>query len=118
MSYDLHFTLDSGFVETREPHVLRGGTYVIGPTKDAWLNITYNYSKIFDRVFGERGIRSLYGKNAGYLVHLLDEAIPLLNPNTRTENYWDPTEGNARAALCDLRELCKLVPPDSVLVGD
>ena len=118
MSYDLHFIGPDGFIKTSEAHALRGGTYEAGPTRDAWLNITYNYSKFFERVFGDQGIRSLYGKNAGYLVHLLDEAIPLLNPNTRTENYWDQTEGNARAALCDLRELCKLVPPDSILIGD
>ena len=51
------------------------------------------------------------------------EAIPLLNDaisklkDDATNNYFDPTEGNAKRALCQLRALAQL-RPDGIFDGD
>lgn len=59
MSYDISL-VDA---VTNEPlhleftHQIKGGTYQIGGSDRASLNITYNYSTFYYAVFGDEGIR-------------------------------------------------------------
>ena len=110
MSYDL--TFDCGSLP--EKYQGQGGTYAPGGTMEPWLNVTYNYAVHFVSVFGMGGIRNLHGKTAKEVLGMLEVAIPMLGTDVH-ESYWEPTEGNARKALEDLRELAKLVPEGSVL---
>lgn len=112
MSYDMSF--DCGPIEH---HNIKGGTYAVGGTTDPWFNITYNYSPFFYKLWPEKGIRSLYGLMASDVVQELDAKIPLLSGEP-DDNYWSPTEGNAKAALIGLRALAAACPSDSILNGD
>ncbi len=102
MSYDISLA-----VELKEPHHLKGGTYVMGGTTDASLNVTYNYSAHFCRVMGEKGIRTIYGMSADESLPVLAKAVCALGDDT-VDNYWTATEGNAKAALLDLMTLAML----------
>lgn len=111
MSYDIYLVdpITKSTVEFESPHDIAGGTYQLGGTRDAWLNVTYNYSKHFYRVIGEKGIRTIYGKTGLESISILEDAIEQLNTDT-TDDYWEPTEGNARKALEGLLELAKAAP--------
>lgn len=113
MSYDLQF--DCGPLPAS--HRIAGGTFALGGSTEPWINITYNYVRHFREALGDGGIRSLYGKTAEEIIPILDLAIPKLGTD-RSADYWEATAGNAGAALSDLRELCRLVPPTAVLEGD
>lgn len=103
-------------------HNRQGGYYVMGGTIDAWLSITCNYDPIFQRVFGDVGIRRLYGLTAKESLAVLDSAVATLPAVPREDDYWRPSEGNARAALLDLRALAEQAVKehkgDAVWFGD
>jgi hypothetical protein len=118
MSYDIYF-------EDTEGNTLRlpddfeqpkGGTYAIGGTTEAWLNITYNYAPFFRSVFGPDGIRSLYGKTGKEVTPDLERAVEILGTD-RDQDYWNPTEGNAGAALNGLLQMAKVLP-EGIIKGD
>lgn len=118
MSYDIRLT-DPASGETLEldqPHHLRGGTYAMGGTTEAWLNVTYNYAPHFYRVLGKEGIRSIYGKTARETIPLLKAAADRLGDDAHP-NYWEATEGNAKRALLQLLALAEM-RPDGVWRGD
>lgn len=74
-----------------------GGTYVLGGTTEADLNITYNYGgHIFPWIDG--GIRGLHGKRAGDCIDDLTRAVEALGVE-RDRYYWAATPGNAGYAL-------------------
>lgn len=98
------------------PHQIRGGMYAIGGTNEAWLNVTYNYGDIFRQVFGEDGIRSIYGKSGAESIPMLQKAISVLKDDA-TNDYWEATEGNAKKALYGLLAFAQL-RPDGVWDGD
>ena len=102
MSYDIGLEDGDGYLKLDTPHGEAGGTYQIGGTLNAWLNITYNYSKYFYRVFGEKGIRGLYGKTAGDSIEWLQQGIDQLGDDPPDDDYWRSTAGNAKASLCGL----------------
>lgn len=117
MSYDIYLTDDNGEVlELALPHAMGGGTYAVGGTRECWLNVTYNYYKHFKRVFGEKGIRLIYGITGKNSIPILKAAISKLG-NDRSNNYWEPTEGNAKMALENLLTLAEL-RPDGTWKGD
>lgn len=93
-----------------------GGTYQLGGPTEASLNITYNYSKHFYNVFGEKGLRTIYGMSGSKSVSVLKEAIDKLGDDV-SDNYWDGTEGNAKRALEDLLYLAHIIP-QGVWQGD
>lgn len=97
-------------------HDLRGGTYAMGGTKEAWLNITYNYGKHYYRVMGENGIRTIYGMSGAESIPVLKEAISKLGDEVDPD-YWKDTEGNAKKALYGLLALAQL-RPDGIWRGD
>lgn len=118
MSYDIYLNDPV----TKKPilldfvHHLRGGTYQMGGCNEAWLNITYNYSDHFYDIFGDKGIRSIYGKTGAETIPILKEAINKLSDDV-SDDYWEPTEGNAKKSLCGLLALAQL-RPDGVWDGD
>ena len=144
MSYDIYLVdpITRETLELDEPHQMRGGTYAMGGTTEAHLNVTYNYGRHFWRVFDElpaprplapewmhkqaavdreipdtvTGIRTIYGLSGAESLTVLDRAIALLKDDV-TDNYWDGTEGNAKRALIQLRALATL-RPDGIWDGD
>ena len=118
MSYDIYLrnpeTGDTIIFD--ESHQISGGTYQVGGSTEAWLNITYNYAKHFYNVFGDKGIRFFYGMTARDSIPHLQEGIALLG-NDVSSNYWEPTEGNAKKALIQMLSLA-LMAPDAVWYGE
>lgn len=89
-----------------EPLDMKGGTYQLGGTQEAWLNITYNYSKIIRNVLGY-SLYDLNGKLVKETIPTIEKAISKLSEEDKTENYWDATEYNTKKALEDLLLLAK-----------
>ena len=119
MSYDicLRDPNTNDVIQFDKPHFISGGTYAINGTTEAWLNITYNYGEHFRRVINEdEGIRFLYGKTAGESIDILCDAIAKLD-NDVSEDYWEATEGNAKASLMNLLRFA-LARPDGIWDGD
>lgn len=123
MSYDIELTcpVTGEVLELDEPHQMKGGTYAVGGTKYAELNVTYNYGEHFYRVFLEiqfskAGIRSIYGLTGAESIPVLQRAIAKLKDDVDPD-YWKPTEGNAKKALTQILALAKM-RPDGVWAGD
>lgn len=110
MSYDINIVhcKSKKVVSLKRRHSLKGGTFALGGVSDCWLNITYNYAPFYYDVFGERGIRSIYGKTVAEAVPMLEKAIAALGDEPPVEDYWEATKGNARVALENLRALAFL----------
>jgi len=118
MSYDIELVdpVSGESLNLDYPHQMRGGTYKIGGTEIAHINITYNYGRYFYEIFGDKGIRFLYGLSGHESIPHLEEGIQLLGNDTDS-NYWVPTEGNAKRALINLLALAQM-RPDGVWQGD
>ena len=118
MSYDIDLT-DPITEETlilEQPHQMKGGTFAVGGCRHASLNITYNYADHYLKVLGPDGIRTIYGMTGGESIQVLKQAVDQLSDNV-SEDYWEPTEGNAKAALLQLMALAQM-RPDGVWKGD
>src|SRR5574337_1225427 len=137
MSYDMELIdpITGDTLPLDAPHHMRGGTYRLGGTTEAHLNVTYNYYPHFVRAFDEmadprptsskwlrekggpvRGIRTIYGLTGAESLPVLDKAISQLGDDVDAD-YWKPTEGNAKRALLQLRALAAM-RPDGIWVGD
>lgn len=118
MSYDIYLTdpVTGDTLQTEVPHQMGGGTRQMGGTRDMWLNVTWNYGDRFRRVFGEEGIRSIYGKTGAEAIPILDKGIEQLGDDI-DDNYWASTDGNAKRALTQLRAMAQM-RPDGVFRGD
>ncbi|MCL2366531.1 MAG: hypothetical protein FWC75_05715 [Oscillospiraceae bacterium] len=119
MSYDIRLCdpITKKTIEFPHRHHLTGGTYELGGTHEAWLNITYNYSPHFYRLIDEdEGIRAIYGMTGAESIKILKEAVISLGDDVCSD-YWEPTEGNAKAALLKLIALAEM-RPDGVWSGD
>ena len=110
MSYDCRLVdpVTKETLQTASKHEITGGNYCVGGTTDMWLNVTYNYAKHFYRVM-PNGIRGLEGMMAADSIPILEKGIAQLG-NDVDDNYWEPTEGNAKKALYGLLALAKLRP--------
>lgn len=76
-----------------------GGTYAIGGTDQADINVTYNYAKFyFKHLDEEKGLRWLHEKQAKDTLERLEKAVEILGTKQETD-YWAATEGNAGHAL-------------------
>ncbi len=137
MSYDISL-VDPVSRETLAldiPHHMRGGTYAVGGTSLAELNVTYNYAPQFTRVFealtvahdgapdwlkaqadGVQGIRTIYGMTGAQSLPVLERAISQLGDDVDPD-YWKATDGNAKRALLQLKALAAM-RPDGVWSGD
>lgn len=137
MSYDIELVdqITGKTLDLDAPHHMRGGTYAVGGTTQAHLNITYNYYRHFRRVFDDLsrprdkapqymidegvpavGIRTIYGLTGAESLPILDRAISMLGDDV-DEDYWKPTEGNAKRVLIQLRTLAAM-RPDGLWHGD
>lgn len=139
MSYDISLIdpVTGEALELDAPHHMRGGTYALGGTTSAHLNVTYNYAPQFFRVFepldkprpkapdwmhkrgGDsqvRGVRTLYGLTGAESLPVLDRAIAMLGDDVDAD-YWKATDGNAKRALTQLRALAAM-RPDGLWSGD
>lgn len=118
MSYDISLCdpVTGDTLETEVPHFVRGGMYAMNGITELWLNVTYNYSDVFQRLFGEKGIRSIYGKTGAESIPMFQKAIGELK-NDVSSDYWECTEGNVKKALCSLLSFAQM-RPDGVWDGD
>ena len=119
MSYNIYLNdpVTQELIQLEEKHQIHGGTYAVGGTTEARLNVTYNYSAHFKRAFGhDEGVRSIYGKTGAESILLLKAAIAALGDNV-SSNYWEATEGNAKRALYGLLALAQM-RPDGVWEGN
>lgn len=103
-------------IEFDTPHMITGGTFAIGGTNEAWLNVTYNYGKFYYATMGENGIRTIYGKTGAESIPVLQSAINQLGDDI-DKDYWKPTEGNAKRALYGLLAFAQM-RPDGIWEGD
>lgn len=112
MSYDLGLKdpVTKEWIELDAPHQMRGGTYCVGGTPSAKINITYNYEQFFRQVLcAENGIRLLYGMTGAESIPIIKKAIEQLGDDI-DEHYWKPTEGNAKQALHQCLALAQMYP--------
>lgn len=79
-----------------------GGTYAIGGTTDAELNVTYNYAPHF-------GFRSLDGRTGEETIPELEVAVQKLGTE-RSGDYWESTAGNTGHAIAILLAWAKEHP--------
>ena len=118
MSYDIALvdSTTGQCLELDKPHHMKGGTYILGGTNQAKLNVTYNYSNTFRRTIGANGIRTIYGMTGEESISILKSAISQLSDDF-DDDYWKATEGNVKQALFQLLALAHL-RPEGVWSGD
>lgn len=147
MGYDIRLIdpVTKKTIEFDSPHQMKGSMYVVGGTTEAWLSVTYNYSRWYykDGVFPNRdeagkdfhdgltGIRSIYGLSGAESIPILEHAIKVLESmeedlsekeikeykNGGAGGYWTPTRENAIKPLYQLLAMAKM-RPDAVWDGD
>ena len=107
MSYDIYIQdKETGeTIQFPEKHNMTGGTYCLGGTTEAWLNITYNYSPTFRRLFGEEGINQIDGKKITETIDMLSQGFEKLDNAKPDDDYWKNTDGNVKVALGNLLAL-------------
>jgi hypothetical protein len=97
-------------------HQVAGGTFAMNGTTEAWLNITWNYGKHYYKVFGDEGIREIYGMTGAESIPVIKEAMSKLADDV-SDDYWSGTEGNAKKALAGLLAFAQM-RPDGIWDGD
>lgn len=118
MSHDIYLNEPDSKVtiEFKKKHDRAGGTHISDGTTMAWLNITYNYAVHFYAHIGQKGIRTIYGLTGEESIPILEQAIKRLGDDVN-DDYWKPTEGNAKRALIGLLSFAK-ERPDGIWSGD
>lgn len=94
------------------PHE-EGGTYAMGGTADADLNVTYNYSQVYAIL--DFHPSELNDKRAGDCIPRLEEIVAKLGTRQYSD-YWAPTPGNAGHAMNVVLGWCKQNPDAIVRV--
>lgn len=140
MSCDIYLTdpVTNDPLELDGAHHMRGGTYAMGGTTEAWLNITYNYADWYYRpgVFARtrkasKGIRTIYGMTGVESIPVLKKAISKLESMDEdisddkrqkceahgATGYWMPTRENAIKPLYQLLAMAQM-RPDGIWEGD
>lgn len=116
MSYDIYLDDPKGVV-CQIDNDFKGGIYALGGSPEAWINVTYNYSQHYrEHIDAEKGIRWIYGKTGAEVLPRLKEAVSKLGVEP-SEDYWEPTPGNAGRALLALIAFAE-ARPDGVFSGD
>ena len=110
MSWDIELIDENGNTVVIPRHE-EGGTYVLGGTDRAELNITYNYSWFYFHFLNKKwGLRWLSGKKGKETISALEKAVKELGTSQYKKDYWAPTNGNAGYALNILLQWAKLHP--------
>lgn len=111
MSFDLSLhDPETGRVIESDVAVPTGGTYA-PDSRALEFNVTFNYSEHIRPVMPglADGFYSVDGMPAMDFAWQLLEAIPKLGQDV-SDDYWEPTEGNARRALESLLWMCMAAP--------
>ncbi len=96
MSYSISLnTVDGDPVEV-DHHEGEGGTYAVGGSNRAELNVTYNYSEVVGLV--NFSFRQIHEKTASETIEQLEAAYEDLGDRPYRD-YWAPTPGNAGHAI-------------------
>ena len=99
MSWDVSVVDKEGkTIETNHSRE-EGGTYQLGGTNKATLNVTYNYRKHFD-------FRQLHGMSINHAHLVLCSTIQTLSDEI-DDDYWKSTEGNVKKTLTTLAEFAE-----------
>jgi hypothetical protein len=85
-----------------------GGTYMVGGTISAELNITYNYGPHFHEAI-DGGLERLNGITGREALPLLTHAVDMLGAY-RSDDYWEASPGNAGYSLSILLEWARQYP--------
>ncbi len=106
MSYDIYLK-DPVTGETAEVpgHLMHGGTYradyhpesgTFTPAlnTEASLNITYYYGHYYYEIYGEDGIRAIYGVSGFDSILMLEKMIASLNDKYKKKGEWIRTKRN------------------------
>jgi hypothetical protein len=99
MSFDICLRTETGETVCVEHHS-EGGTYQVGGTTEAKLNVTYNYSEVTKLV--DFSFRDIHHKLAGDTIDQLREVVARLGTRRKYRDYWAPTPGNAGHAVAIL----------------
>ena len=103
-------------LKTEEKHFMfGGGTVCVGGTNDMSLDVTFNYSDIINKVINSNDTYAylLNEKNGAEAIPILKRVISKLGDDV-DDDYWTPTEGNAKRALCQLLAFAQM-RPDAVI---
>ena len=112
MSFDVS-VIDHTTDEPRKfpvTHHKKGGTYRLGGSYLAELNVAYNYSHFYIEALGH-SFRELDGQRVRDSMLKMRQAVSKLGTK-KHDNYWKATRGNAGAALNDLVEICENCHPE------
>lgn len=107
MSWDVTMRDENGKVLPCE-RFEDGGTYAMGGATECDLNVTYNYNTII-REFCGIEFGDFSGKTGAEVEPILNNAVARM-AIVPDEDYWKPTEGNVRAALCRLLAWSRAYP--------
>ena len=115
MSFDVSLEQDGEVVQVKRHQ--EGGTYAVGGTTEAALNVTYNYSWFYFRFLDEDfGLRWLNGRKASDCIESLEAAVAKLGTCPYQKDYWAPTPGNAGRALYTLLKWAQQHPNATFVV--
>lgn len=103
MSADYTLTDEFGHaIVLPERNMEQGGTYPLGGTDFAEFNVTYNYSRIWAEAWPDESyagmLDSFEGKRAGDLIPTMEAVVEKLGTE-QSDDYWEPTPGNAGYAM-------------------
>ncbi len=96
MSWDIYL-IDGDDTTVGVDRHEEGGTYAMGGTHEANLNVTYNYSQV-TRLVDFHFKKDLDGMVAGDTIKELERVVAKLG-TTQSNDYWAPTPGNAGHAV-------------------
>lgn len=112
MSWDIDLIGEDGKPVIVDPFE-EGGTYPVGGTDRAELNVTYNYSWFYYQFLDRKnGIKALDGQRAGDWIERLQTVVDTLpeGPKRPDYDYWADTPSNARKPLVRLLAWAKQYP--------
>lgn len=110
MGYWARLTNKRGTVlEADEKHDFGGSITVCGGSRSLQLDFTYNYGKLFRRVLGDDGIRTIFGMTGEDAAPLLESAARKLRGKPNVD-HWKPTQGNTKLVLLQLAAMSRMRP--------
>lgn len=114
MSYDIAIVDPNGEVRQFDsPKHILGGTYAVGGSHVAEVNVTYNYSPFYMALW-KGGIKSFDGMPAHDVADAMRLAIMSLGTE-EDDDYWTATPGNAGSALQTIVSVIEDCPADSFI---